>query len=196
MSVANTDEFNDPNSRRLAMGVSSSVLLYDHKGIPFAHRQNGGIAAPTRHELKEGVRIYRFGSAKHGVFNVAKGQWWLEEDAFSKVKNFANEQKIDIAVAARQLCFVPNEWSSMDVLVIGRTTRGLLCWRGRANDVNMPLQDGHRLKVYAGKDVAAPTVLQIFVPGLNAYVNGSGPISIETQVSTASKGQAFLYGPA
>ena len=168
MTFVNQAAFNDPNSRRMAMGVDfrTSKAITDPKGQVLAYAQTGGMMNPTRFEMHPGTIVFRFGSAAARVEGVRKGAWWIEKREFEKLLSFAQVWGIGVGMAMRALCLVPPEWSEATLLIRARVTDPLLAWRGLADSVVTPGPAGRVVSMPHHNEISARRLYQLFVPGM------------------------------
>ncbi|WP_236589060.1 hypothetical protein [Ramlibacter aurantiacus] len=180
---ANSAAFEHPTSRLRALGtdLSPDRAIVDQHGNVVARARTGGMASPSRFELKRRSTVYRFGGHGMSPRHVAQGAWWIERSEFEKLVNFANAQEIFIGLAMRVLCLVPPEWSDASVLVRARVARDLLAWRGLANSVVTPAKTGPlgTVKMPHQNDISARRIHQLFIPGLDEPGLVDPPMSIE-----------------
>jgi len=194
MSFVNYAAFNDPSSRKMAMGVDlrTKNAFVDLKGRVLIYAQTGGMLNPSRYELHPGTMVFRFGAESAGWENVAKGSWWVEKPEFEKLLAFAQEFDISIGMAVRSLCLVPPEWSALTLLVRARVTEPLLAWRGLANSVVTPAADGGPMvRMPHQNDISGRRLNQLFVPGLGQR----GGLSVENTYPLDARGskRGFIY---
>ncbi len=198
----NQSAFNDPRSRKQAMGVDTRVAaLVDAYGRVVAHPQTGGMISPSRHELHEGAMLYRFASSGVPLDRAVTGGWWVAADEFRKMCNFAQQHNVHVAMASRLLCCVPPEWSDMGLMVRARVNSPLLAYRGLGNNVSIEHQDGGRVRMQAHNDIAARRLHQLFIPGLVEYAGKTqsqiipGALTLERHwaISKSQANGGWLY---
>lgn len=198
MAFANAAAFADPNSRRMASGVDLNPrnAITDAQGNVLAYAQTGGMMNPTRHELRPGQKIFRFGGSGRSAQQVAAGGWWVEQAEFEKMLAFANVHGLSVGMAMRCLCLVPPEWSDAGVLIRARVVRELLAWRGLGNSVVTPAKGGGGMvNLPHQNEIAARRCHQLFIPGLNAPGLAAAALSVENSYPLDPKAgvRGFLY---
>ena len=197
MAYLNLDAFADPRSRQRAMGMDLNTrnAITDLAGAVLAYAQTGGILNPTRHELRAGAKIFRFGKSGLPLTAVAAGAWWIEQRAFEKLFGFAQAHELSIAMAMRCLCLVPPEWCDAGVLVRARVVRDLLVWRGLGNTVVTPTKDGGAVRLPHHNELEARRLHQLFIPGLTDAHRAAAALAVEQSyhLSPQEGTRGFLY---
>ena len=194
---ANRASFEDPNSRKLAIGtdLSPARALVDARGSVVAYARTGGMLDPERYGLKAGTTVYRFGASR-SPRDIAKGSWWIEQREFQLLVNFAISHDIYVGLAMRVLCLVPPEWSAATVLIRGRVVQGLLAWRGLANSVVTPTKGGKGIvSLPHQNEISARRLHQLYIPGLAHPDRLEPAISIEDvrHLNPSESTAGFLY---
>jgi hypothetical protein len=198
MAFANAAAFADPNSRQMASGVdlNSRHAITDARGNVLAYAQTGGLMSPSRHELRPGQKIFRFGGSRRTAQAVAAGGWWVKQTEFEKILAFANVHGLSIGMAMRCLCLVPPEWSDVGVLIRARVVRELLAWRGLGNSVVTPAKGGGvMVNLPHQNEIAARRCHQLFIPGLNAPGLAADSLAVENSYPLDAQAgvRGFLY---
>lgn len=153
--IANEQQFRKPHVRMAALGVS-----YE-RGSP-RQQINGGIQSPVEYLIPRGTDLYRFG--QRGVpERVAMGDWWIDGDTLQEIDTYARTHGISLREGIRQTCYVPDEWSALDIVVYARSVSQLLAYRGRGAVVSVKNSHGLTTRNMAAK--GDHRVQQLFIPG-------------------------------
>lgn len=172
MGTINQSYMQRPDAIRMARGQAVSMRpganlgeIYGPGGEVVGHSTNGGIRNPRETEIPAGSTVMRFGVAP-SVGNVAAGSWWLDFANYKKLESYADSHGASVGAAARMLCAVPVEWSSMTLLVQARTLQPLSAFIGEGNPAfatnAVNVQSIVNPRLYS-KD----PVEQLFIPGLS-----------------------------
>jgi hypothetical protein len=153
--IANEAQFRKPHVRLRALGVS-----YE-RGSP-RQQISGGIASPVEYRIPKGTELYRFG--QNGVPElVAMGEWWIDGDTLRQIEAYARARSISTREGIRQTCYVPAEWSALDIVVHARTVSELLAYRGRGGVVSVKNKSGQTTTHMAAQ--GDHRVQQLYIPG-------------------------------
>ena len=197
MAYLNLDDFEDSRSRQRAMGVDLRTrnAITDPAGAVLAYAQTGGIMNPTRHELRAGAKLFRFGRSGLPFTSVAAGAWWIEQRAFEKLFGFAQAHGLSIAMAMRCLYLVPPEWSDAGMLIRARVRQNLLAWRGLGNTVVIPTETGGSVRLPHHNELASRRLHQLFIPGLTDAHRVAAALAVEQSypLSPQAGMRGFLY---
>lgn len=175
--TVNEQDFENPGSRRLALGQSLSdkdQLWLDPSGSQAVSLGNGGMIDPVRHEVEPGTLLYRFASVTDTVEGAMRGGWWLERRELNQLIQYARINDRTLGYAVRLLCCVPPEWgSALNFLVGARAATLIAAWGGLANSAaatyavkpGMSAAAAGTTRIASRNDVAALRVPQLFIPG-------------------------------
>lgn len=154
--IANESQFRKPFARMAALGVGRE------RGQA-QQTVNGGMVAPREHVIPKGTWLYRFG--QRGVpERVAMGEWWIDGEALELIDSYARAHKISLREGIRQTCYVPPDWSALDLVVQSRTVAPLLSYRGRGAVVSV--KDAHGSTTRHMPATGSHRVHQLYIPGL------------------------------
>ena len=163
--------FDQPGTLARAMGFPTPKPI-GYQGEEDG-RKNGGITSWHRFVLPSGTTIIRFGQKRlserrpslsaSGLFGGAiQGEWWLEQAEFLRIERYAAEDKISVGLAMRRLCVIPDEWSSLDILIKAQLKQPLISYRGSPNPAFS--RSGGQQKIE--RDNHHYLIKQLFIPGL------------------------------
>lgn len=122
---------------------------------------NGGIQTPVRTPFPVGTNLVRFdGSSRPAV--ARNGKWWMLFSEYKLVQAFADAQGMSVAAAVAELCYVPEEWNNMHVVIQAKLKSPLLAYTG----VGRAAQGRTRAYPVRG-DGSGRQIEQAFIPGLH-----------------------------
>ena len=196
MGAANSRAFGLPGAREMAMGYQAPKPFAVEKGGPrktggmrrlkivelsvgstivrFGSKRlvSRDESAPKSKTQPSGGEVrWTPRATLHGSFGLGSavgGAWWLEEEEFGHVRDFATASGITISEAVSTLCVIPPEWSDIDVLITARLTAPLLAYRGLPNPVDMRGAGGKHRHMAIGRDHEGRQVRQLYIPGLGS----------------------------
>ena len=157
--------FERDDSRLLAKGLNPAAPVPVSASNPDGWQQNGGIVDPQPTRLAPPEPVLRFAGSGH--FGSAKlGNWWLRFSEYQRMERIADRFRQPVGYIIRQLCFIPEEWSRMDVMVQAKLIAPLDAWKGVGNIVTVDKGDKGgdycMLPDYFGERPAE----QLYIPGL------------------------------
>lgn len=203
MDAINQNYFNDDEKKsiylRIASGERAPALVKDAAG--FGHWTDwrpgeGGIISPRERVISTGTTLVRFsghpkwdGKISYGPqdfgMHAAAGAWWLDWSAYKAIEGYADKIGESVALAVRQVCAVPEEWSNMSYVVQATTRSPIGAWTGLGRvggDID-PLAPGK------------PLIKQLYLPGMfepdlnkaAVLVHSHGPLDPEMAKPGARK---------
>jgi hypothetical protein len=112
------------------------------------------------------MEIFRFASAaKLSTWYAAS--WWFGKSAYDALLRSASSSRESLSNVARRCLAVPEEWSTMDVLVSVRVLQPLSAWSGTPRTLRLK-DDGGR---YASRLEPDRSITQLYIPGLDPRRN-------------------------
>lgn len=124
--------------------------------------RSAAVASPVEYRIPKGTHLYRFG--QNGVPElVAMGEWWIDGDTLREIDTYARTRGISTREGIRQTCYVPAEWSALDIVVHARTVSELLAYRGRGGVVSVKNKIGQTTTHMAAQ--GDQRVQQLYIPG-------------------------------
>lgn len=173
MAALNQEYFDRAETLRIAQGQSPVPAATPGPGdilgpdgqivIPAS---NGGIDKPQAVLIPAGTTLIRFANAPF-VHHAAAGAWWLDFPNYKIVETYADETGKPVQAAMRELCAVPEEWSSMTLLIQAVTRSPLAAYTGRGK----PAVAQNRVSAVKTVDplrYSRQQVMQLFIPGLQS----------------------------
>ena len=160
MTYLNERWFTTNDTLAEARGHSLGARIRARHGGP-ASRPNGGIHHPARTVLAVQTALVRFdGSSRPAV--ARNGKWWLTMPQFKLVKAFAAQERTTIADAVAALCYVPEEWNNMQVMIQAVLKQPLLAYTGVGRAAH-----GEARHYPVRADATGHQIIQAFIPGLH-----------------------------
>lgn len=183
--AVNEADFADPDALREATGyrwlpaidgaapqVLSIVLTSD--GSEDHVIRNGGMEVERRVELYEGDTLLRLSRRTGRDFRPLTPEqhlnspWWMNDGRFDLLHSRASSAGVDIIEMARRQLAIPEDFSTLDVLVKARPHPGLLV-AAHAGPGRTAESGGERRIIprdYAPKYAAVHYLDQLYIPGL------------------------------
>ena len=157
-------------TQRILHGVKQNSTLEgyrtDYRKDPDgAALQTGGIYSPQEYKLSHNT-YRRFISTdvhnQYGARTALYGNWWLEEDHYSKLVHYAKAQNKALYEVAREALYIPVEWGDCGYAVQARLTTPLKAWAGRGKNASNEISpNSQELK---------NTVVEYGIPGLSEHI--------------------------
>lgn len=149
---------NDSYLEASGFSLGASIRARYDGSVPTS---NGGIQHPLRTVLPAGATLMRFdGSSRPSV--ARNGKWWLTWAQYLLVQSFAKAQGLSEPAAVAELCYVPEEWNDMHVVIRVRLKQPLLAYTG----VGAAALGNHRAYPVRG-DATGRQIVQAYIPGLH-----------------------------
>jgi hypothetical protein len=173
MAALNQEYFDRPESLRIAQGQSpvptatpgpGDILGPDGRIVIPA--SNGGIEQPKAIEIPSGTTLIRFANAPF-VNIAAAGGWWLDFPNYKIVEQYADDSGKPVQAAMRELCAVPEEWSSMTLLIQAVTRSPLAAYAGKGKSA-VAQNRVSTVKTIDPLRYSRQQVIQYYIPGLQS----------------------------
>ena len=159
-TAANAEAFAQPHWLVKARGFD--VKSWYEKGLAVG---TGGIARPEPTRLPAGRRYYRFANSRKLLAEQLGGEWWLDEEGFRTLSNFAQANGYRLREAARLMLALPYDWTAVDRLVTALLRQPLRAYTGYGK-VTQGAEDGPD-RGTRWVPTQHVKVRQFFIPGLN-----------------------------
>ena len=108
------------------------------------------------------MEIYRFATAAN-LHTWYAASWWFGRSAYDALVQSASSSRESLSGVARRCLAVPEEWSSMDVLIAVRVLQPLSAWSGTPRTQRLKDDGGH----YASRMEPDRSITQLYIPGLD-----------------------------
>lgn len=156
---ANAEVFDQPHWRVIARGFETERWFNDGQAVG-----TGGIVNPQPTRLPIGQYYYRFASSASSPAAQLGGGWWIDFEAFTQIRHFAQANGYTLRDAARLMLALPYAWTRVDRLLRALLVKPLRAWTGAGKPVQGP--DGGGDKGTRWIPTQHIVVRQLYIPGL------------------------------
>jgi hypothetical protein len=125
----------------------------------------GGILSPQPTRLAAGQYYYRFASSASPRAAQLGGGWWIEFEALTQLRHFAQANGYTLREAARLMLALPYAWTRVDLLLRALLVAPLRAWTGAGKPVLAPAGGADRGTRWIPTQHIV--VRQLYVPGLS-----------------------------
>ena len=112
------------------------------------------------------MEIYRFASAGK-LHTWYAASWWFGKSAYDALLRSSRSSRDSLSGVARRCLAVPDEWSTMDVLIAVRVLQPLSAWSGTPKTLRLKDDRGR----YAARMEPDRAITQLYIPGLDPRKN-------------------------